>query len=88
MISSTGSATCSTSPTRADGSTHRARIEFVTDRPGHDFRYAIDPTKIESELGWRAEIDFDQGIRRTIEWYLSHRDWTDAIRSGANRHGL
>ncbi|HEY3805820.1 MAG TPA: dTDP-glucose 4,6-dehydratase [Kofleriaceae bacterium] len=64
---------------------HRALIEFVTDRPGHDFRYAIDPAKIETELGWRATIGFADGIRRTIEWYLANRAWTDAIRSGAYR---
>ena len=63
----------------------RELIEFVTDRAGHDFRYAIDPTKIESELGWRAQINFAEGIRKTIEWYLANRAWTDAIRSGAYR---
>lgn len=63
----------------------RELIEFVTDRAGHDFRYAIDPTKIESELSWRAHINFAEGIRRTIEWYLANRAWTDAIRSGAYR---
>ncbi|HEY1816667.1 MAG TPA: dTDP-glucose 4,6-dehydratase [Kofleriaceae bacterium] len=67
------------------GAPHRALIEFVTDRPGHDFRYAIDPAKIESELGWRATIGFAEGIRRTIEWYLANRAWTDAIRSGVYR---
>ncbi|HET9989133.1 MAG TPA: dTDP-glucose 4,6-dehydratase [Kofleriaceae bacterium] len=67
---------------------HRELIEFVTDRPGHDFRYAIDPSKIERELGWRAEIGFAAGIKKTIEWYLAHRAWTDAIRSGAYRDGL
>jgi dTDP-glucose 4,6-dehydratase len=64
------------------GAPHRSLIEFVTDRAGHDFRYAIDPSKIEREVGWRASIGFDDGIRRTIEWYLAHRAWTDAIRSG------
>jgi dTDP-glucose 4,6-dehydratase len=67
------------------GKPHRSLIEFVTDRPGHDFRYAIDPTKIEAELGWRATIGFSEGIRRTIDWYLANRTWTDAIRSGAYR---
>jgi len=67
---------------------HRALIEFVTDRPGHDFRYAIDPTKISTELGWHATIDFQTGIRRTISWYLANRAWTDAIRSGAYREGV
>jgi dTDP-glucose 4,6-dehydratase len=70
------------------GKPHRSLIEFVTDRPGHDFRYSIDPTKIESELGWRASINFAVGIRKTIEWYLAHREWTDAIRSGTYRDGL
>lgn len=68
-----------------EGAPHRSLIEFVTDRPGHDFRYAIDPAKIEDELGWRAKVGFAAGIRRTIKWYLSRRDWTDAIRSGAYR---
>jgi dTDP-glucose 4,6-dehydratase len=64
---------------------HRALISFVTDRKGHDFRYAIDPTKLETELGWRPQISFEDGIRRTIAWYVARRDWTDAIRSGAYR---
>ena len=67
---------------------HRALIEFVTDRPGHDFRYSIDPAKVEAEVGWRAETTFDEGIRRTIDWYLAHRSWTDAIRSGDYRSEL
>lgn len=50
-------------------------IEFVTDRKGHDLRYAIDPTKISSELGWYPETSFDQGIIKTIDWYLEHREW-------------
>jgi len=66
----------------------RELIEFVTDRPGHDFRYAIDPSRIERDLGWRAQVTFDAGIRRTIEWYLAHREWTAAIRSGAYRSGV
>jgi dTDP-glucose 4,6-dehydratase len=70
---------------RPDGSSHRSLIQFVTDRPGHDFRYAIDPSKAEREIGWRAEIGFADGIRRTIDWYLANRAWTDAIKSGAYR---
>lgn len=73
---------------RPDGTSHRTLIEFVTDRPGHDFRYAIDPTKVETELGWRATVAFEQGIRHTIEWYLANKPWTDAIRSGAYRERL
>ncbi len=50
-------------------------ITFVEDRPGHDFRYAIDGTRIRDELGFRAAIDFATGLRRTVEWYLAHEDW-------------
>jgi dTDP-glucose 4,6-dehydratase len=70
---------------RPGGAAHRDLVAFVTDRPGHDFRYAIDPSKAEAELGWRAGVRFEDGIRRTIEWYLANRAWTDAIRSGAYR---
>lgn len=59
----------------------RNLIEFVTDRPGHDRRYAIDATKIETELGWKAQNPFDIGMRRTVEWYLARRDWWEPIRS-------
>lgn len=50
-------------------------IEFVADRPGHDARYAIDPAKCESELGWRPERTFERGLRETVEWYMANRDW-------------
>jgi dTDP-glucose 4,6-dehydratase len=73
---------------RSDGTPHRSLISFVTDRPGHDFRYAIDPSKIESELGWRAKSSFADGIRHTIDWYLTNRAWTDAIKSGAYRERI
>ena len=62
-----------------------ALIEFVTDRPGHDQRYAIDATKIRRELGWSPAESFDSGLRATVQWYLDHRDWTDRVRSGAYR---
>jgi dTDP-glucose 4,6-dehydratase len=55
---------------RASGS-YREQIAFVGDRPGHDFRYAIDPSKLERELGWHAEVDFATGLRRTVSWYLA-----------------
>ena len=50
-------------------------IRHVADRPGHDFRYALDTTKIEQELGWRAEVDLDIGLRQTVGWYVDHSDW-------------
>ncbi len=60
---------------RGDGQSYRSQIAFVTDRPGHDLRYAIDPSKIEQELGWRPETDFPDGLEQTIRWYLTHYDW-------------
>lgn len=59
-----------------------ALIRFVTDRPGHDRRYAIDFSKIERELGWKPGFSFEEGIRRTIEWYRVHRDWWKKIKTG------
>ncbi|MGN0624950.1 MAG: dTDP-glucose 4,6-dehydratase [Oscillospiraceae bacterium] len=57
-------------------------IHFVTDRPGHDMRYAIDPTKIHEELGWLPTTSFDEGIQKTIRWYLDHKPWWEHIISG------
>lgn len=57
-------------------------IRFVTDRPGHDMRYAIDPTKIHEELGWLPETPFDEGIQKTIRWYLNNKPWWEHIISG------
>lgn len=57
-------------------------ITFVTDRPGHDMRYAIDPTKIHNELGWLPQTKFDDGIRLTIDWYLQNKEWWQNILSG------
>ncbi len=57
-------------------------IRFVADRPGHDRRYAIDPSKIEAELGWKPGYTFDDGIRQTIDWYLNNREWWEHIISG------
>ena len=57
-------------------------IQFVTDRKGHDMRYAIDPTKIHKELGWLPETKFQDGIKKTIKWYLDNRDWWEEIISG------
>lgn len=57
-------------------------ITYVTDRAGHDMRYAIDPTKIKNELGWEPETTFDEGIKRTIQWYLDNKEWWENIISG------
>lgn len=57
-------------------------IEYVKDRPGHDLRYAIDPTKIETELGWKPKYTFETGIKQTISWYLENKDWWENIISG------
>jgi dTDP-glucose 4,6-dehydratase len=64
---------------------HEALIQFVTDRPGHDLRYAIDASKIEAELGWRPRESFESGLRKTVEWYLANKEWCDEIRSGTYR---
>lgn len=66
---------------RPGASGRRALINFVADRPGHDHRYAIDPAKIEGELGWRAKETFATGLRRTVQWYLDRRDWWEPLRS-------
>ncbi len=60
---------------REDGASHTAAITFVEDRPGHDFRYAIDPAKIERELGWRSTETFESGLNKTVAWYLEHEMW-------------
>ncbi|CCQ94030.1 dTDP-glucose 4,6-dehydratase [[Clostridium] ultunense Esp] len=57
-------------------------IRFVPDRPGHDRRYAIDPTKIQKELGWKPKYTFECGIKETIYWYLDHREWWERVKSG------
>ena len=57
------------------GAPHADLITFVTDRPGHDRRYAIDPTRIRDELGWRPSVTVEEGLRRTVEWYLANEDW-------------
>jgi len=60
----------------------RKLIKFVTDRPGHDRRYAIDARKIARELGWQPSVKFEQGLRNTVEWYLNHAAWVENVRSG------
>jgi dTDP-glucose 4,6-dehydratase len=70
------------SPNEVIGS-RKKLISYVTDRPGHDRRYAIDARKIKQELGWEPAERFESGIRKTVEWYLAHQDWVENVRSGA-----
>jgi dTDP-glucose 4,6-dehydratase len=67
---------------------HKNLITFVKDRPGHDRRYAMDATKIESELGWRPKETFESGMRKTIEWYLDNQAWIESVTSGAYRQWM
>ncbi|ARJ68852.1 dTDP-glucose 4,6-dehydratase [Paracoccus contaminans] len=60
---------------RPEDAPHERLITFVTDRPGHDRRYAIDPARIRTELGWRPSVTLEEGLRRTVEWYLANEDW-------------
>ena len=81
---------------RADGASHEEAIVFVEDRPGHDFRYAIDYSKTEAELGWRPRRSFQEGLEHTVRWYLERRDWWEPIlrekytgdRLGLNNKGI
>ena len=70
---------------RADGQPYQAQITYVTDRPGHDRRYAIDARKIEQELGWKPAETFESGIRKTVRWYLDNPDWVANVQSGGYR---
>jgi len=73
---------------RSDGKSYREQITFVKDRPGHDFRYAIDCSKIERELGWVPKHTFDEGLKSTIEWYLNNSEWVKNVQSGTYRSWL
>ena len=70
---------------RADGQSYRVQITHVTDRPGHDRRYAIDASRLHQELGWKPAETFDSGIRKTVRWYLDHPGWVQRVQSGAYR---
>lgn len=70
---------------REDGRSYRELIAFVTDRPGHDRRYAIDARKLERELGWKPAETFETGIRKTVRWYLDNQDWVRNVQSGDYR---
>jgi dTDP-glucose 4,6-dehydratase len=67
---------------RYDGKSYAEQITYVTDRPGHDRRYAIDAGKLERELGWKPAETFETGIRKTVQWYLQHQDWVNNVLSG------
>jgi dTDP-glucose 4,6-dehydratase len=69
----------------ADGRARESLIAFVKDRPGHDRRYAIDASKLKSELGWAPSLTFEQGIARTVDWYLDHQDWVKRVLDGSYR---
>ncbi|MBX9849542.1 MAG: dTDP-glucose 4,6-dehydratase [Rhodocyclaceae bacterium] len=73
---------------RPDGASYTSQITYVTDRPGHDRRYAIDASKLERELGWTPAETFETGIRKTVQWYLDHGDWVSNVSSGAYRQWL
>ncbi|MGH8678866.1 MAG: dTDP-glucose 4,6-dehydratase [Burkholderiales bacterium] len=73
---------------RSDRESHSQQITFITDRPGHDRRYAMDTRKIESQLGWRPRETFDSGLRKTVEWYLANGPWVAQVRSGDYKRWL
>ncbi|WP_085675460.1 MULTISPECIES: dTDP-glucose 4,6-dehydratase [unclassified Pseudomonas] len=70
---------------RADGQPYASQISFVTDRPGHDRRYAIDARKLERELGWKPAETFETGIRKTVQWFLDNQEWVQGVLSGSYR---
>ena len=70
---------------KADGTSYATQITYVTDRPGHDRRYAIDARKLEAKLGWKPAETFETGIRKTVQWYLDNPEWVQHVQSGAYR---
>ena len=70
---------------KADATSYKSQITYVTDRPGHDRRYAIDAGKIERELGWRPTETFETGIRKTVHWYLDNPSWVENVQNGSYR---
>ena len=73
---------------KQDGTRYASQITYVTDRPGHDRRYAIDARKLERELGWKPAETFETGIRKTVQWYLDHPQWVANVQSGAYREWI
>lgn len=70
---------------KADGTSYADQITYVTDRPGHDARYAIDPTRMQTELGWRPSVTIEEGLEKTVQWYLDNETWWRALQ---NRDGV
>ena len=68
---------------RDNGTSYEELISFVTDRPGHDRRYAIDATKLKDELGWKPQFGFADGLEQTVKWYLDNQEWVQALRDRA-----
>ncbi|MEM9639806.1 MAG: GDP-mannose 4,6-dehydratase, partial [Pseudomonadota bacterium] len=64
---------------RPKNSPYEDQITFVTDRPGHDLRYAIDPSRMRDELGWRPSVTLEEGLEKTVQWYLDNEDWWRAL---------
>jgi dTDP-glucose 4,6-dehydratase len=60
----------------------RSTITYVKDRPGHDRRYAIDCSKLKKELGWRQSVNFEEGLEKTVDWYISNEEWVGRVQSG------
>jgi dTDP-glucose 4,6-dehydratase len=69
---------------RAEGESEQL-ITYVADRKGHDLRYAIDATKLETELGWKPSITFEEGLESTVDWYLANNEWVEKVTSGTYR---
>ena len=65
-----------------EAGTSEKLITYVKDRAGHDLRYAIDSSKLQNELGWTPSLQFDEGLRKTVKWYLENNDWLDNVTSG------
>jgi dTDP-glucose 4,6-dehydratase len=74
--------------TNTDTAKIQSTITYVKDRPGHDRRYAIDCSKIKQELGWKQEMSFEDGLKKTVEWYLSNTQWVNGILSGEYKHWI
>ena len=77
-------AICGILDEKAPGAAHAGLIRMVADRPGHDRRYALDFTKIRTELGWQPRRDLQTGLRETVDWYLSHREWVETLRKSGD----